>query len=113
MIASFTEGLIEKDQFTSRMARIKGRIAEPNDQIQAYSSDIDQLEHLRIAVERSREIAATIMPNLVVADWLSCQRKMKVTKFGLRKCIRPSMELITPGQDGMSWPRLRGRDRPE
>jgi len=113
MIASFTEGLIEKGQFTSRMARIKGRIAEPNDQIQAYSGDIDQLEHLRIAAEGIREIAATIMPNLADADCLSRKRKMKVTEFGLRKCIRPSMELITPGQDGMSWPRLRRRDRPE
>ena len=54
LIDSFTEGLIEKDQFTSRMARTKGRLAELDAQIQAYSGDIDQLEHVRLAAERLR-----------------------------------------------------------
>ena len=45
LIDSFTEGLIEKDQFTSRMARTRGRIATLDSQIKAYSGDIDQLEH--------------------------------------------------------------------
>ena len=49
---SFTEGLIEKEQFTSRMARTKGRIAEFDAQIQAYFGDINQLEHVRLAADR-------------------------------------------------------------
>src|ERR1035437_5134521 len=69
LIDSFTEGLIEKDQFTSRMTRTKSHIAELDAQIQAYSGDIDQLEHVRLAVERLRELAATIGPVLADADW--------------------------------------------
>ena len=69
LIDSFTEGLIEKDQFTSRMARTKGRIAELDAQIQAYSGDVDQMENVRLAAERLREFSATIGPDLVDADW--------------------------------------------
>jgi site-specific DNA recombinase len=69
LIDSFTEGLIEKDQFTSRMARTKGRIAELDNQIRVYSGDIDQLEQARLAAERIRELAATIGPDVEDADW--------------------------------------------
>src|ERR1035437_267487 len=51
LIDSFTEGLIEKDQFTSRMARAKSRIAELDTKIKDDAGDADQLEHLRLAAE--------------------------------------------------------------
>lgn len=51
------------------MTRTKSHIAELDAQIQAYSGDIDQLEHVRLAVERLRELAATIGPVLADADW--------------------------------------------
>jgi len=69
LIDSFTEGLIEMDQFTSRMARTKSRLAELDAQIQVYSGDIDQLENVRLAAERLRELSATIGPDLLDADW--------------------------------------------
>ena len=49
LIDSFTEGLISKDQFTSRMSRTRSRIAELDAEIQAYSGDIDQMERRRLA----------------------------------------------------------------
>src|ERR1035438_2066023 len=52
LIDSFTEGLIEKDQFTSRMARAKNRIAELDTKIKDDAGDADQLEHLRLAAKR-------------------------------------------------------------
>jgi len=51
------------------MARTKGRIAELDGQIQAHSSDVDQLEHVRFAAERLRELSATIGPDFLDADW--------------------------------------------
>jgi site-specific DNA recombinase len=54
LIDSFTEGVIEKDQFTSRMARTKSRIADLDAKIKAEASDADQLEHLRLATARLR-----------------------------------------------------------
>ena len=69
LIDSFTEGLIEKDQFTSRMARTKNRIAELDGRIKADAGDADQLEHLRLAAKRLRELAAAVGPHLATADW--------------------------------------------
>ena len=82
LIDRFTEGLIEKDQFTSRMARTKGRIAELDVQIRAYSGDINQMEHLRVAVERIRELATTIEPDLADADW---RRRREVIRTLVQK----------------------------
>jgi site-specific DNA recombinase len=69
LIDSFTEGLIEKDQFTSRMARTKSRIAELDTKIKDDAGDVDQLEHLRLAASRLRELAAAVGPHLANADW--------------------------------------------
>ena len=63
LIDSFTEGLIEKDQFTSRMARTKNRIAELDTKIKDDAGDVDQLEHLRLAAKRLRELAAAVGPH--------------------------------------------------
>ena len=77
LIDSFTEGLISKDQFTPRMARTRSRIAELDTQIQAYSGDIDQMEHLRLGVARLRELSATLGPGLADSDW---HRKREVIR---------------------------------
>jgi len=77
LIDSFTEGLISKDQFTPRMARTRSRIAELDTQIQAYSGDIDQMQHLRLGVARLRELSATVGPGLADSDW---HRKREVIR---------------------------------
>jgi site-specific DNA recombinase len=69
LIDSFTEGLIEKDQFTSRMARTKTRIIDLDAKIKAGAGNVDQKEHLRLATGRLRELAAAVGPELVGADW--------------------------------------------
>jgi site-specific DNA recombinase len=69
LIDSFTEGLIEKDQFTSRMAQTKSCIAELDTKIKDDSGDVDQLEHLRLTASRLRELAAAVGPHLANADW--------------------------------------------
>lgn len=53
LIDSFTEGLIEKNQFTSRMARTKTRITDLDAKIKASAGDVDQLEHLRPLSDRA------------------------------------------------------------
>jgi len=77
LIDSFTEGLIEKDQFTSRMARTKTRITDLDAKIKAGAGDVDQLEHLRLATSRLRELAGAIGPELASADW---QRKREIIR---------------------------------
>ena len=68
LIDSFTEGLIEKDQFTSRMTRTKTRITDLDAKIKASAGDVNQLEHLRLATARLRELAGAIGPELASAD---------------------------------------------
>lgn len=82
LIDSFADGLIEKDQFASRMARTKSRIADLDARIRADSGDIDQREHLRLATNRLRELAATIGPELASADW---QRKREIIRTLVRR----------------------------
>jgi len=69
LIDSFTEGLIEKDQFTPRMTRTKSCIAELDTEIKDDAGDTDHLEHLRLAAKRLRELAAAVGPHLATADW--------------------------------------------
>ena len=57
LIDSFTEGLIEKEQFTSRMDRTKHRIAGLEARIRENAGDVDQLECLRLATSRFCELA--------------------------------------------------------
>ena len=38
-------------------------------EIQAYSGDINQLGHMRLAVARLRELSATVGPDVADADW--------------------------------------------
>jgi site-specific DNA recombinase len=77
LIDSFTEGLIEKDQFTSRMARTKTRITDLDAKIKADAGDVDQLEYLQLATGRLRELAGAIGPELASADW---QRKREIIR---------------------------------
>jgi len=77
LIDSFSESLIEKNQFASRMARTKSRIADVDARIKVYAGDVDQREHLRSAMNRLRELAATVGPDLESADW---QRKREIIR---------------------------------
>ena len=77
LIDSFAEGLIEKDQLASRMARTKGRIADLDTRIKAYAGDVDKREHLRLATNRLRDLAATVGPELGSADW---QRRREIIR---------------------------------
>ncbi len=77
LIDSFAEGLIEKDQFASRMRRTKSRIADLDARIKVYASDVDQREHVRRAMNQLRDLAAAVGPELVTADW---QRRREIIR---------------------------------
>ena len=78
LIDTFTEGLIDKDQFTSRMGRTKSRIADLDGKIKADAGDVDRLENLRLATNRLRELAAAVGPDLSSADW---QRRREIIRI--------------------------------
>jgi site-specific DNA recombinase len=84
LIDSFTEGLIEKDQFTSRMGRIKIRIADLDAKIAIDAGDVDQRETIRLAMNRLREVAQTIRPDLAAADW---QRRREIIRTLVQRIV--------------------------
>jgi len=69
LIDSFTEGLIEKDQFTARMAQTKSRIAELDVKIKDDAGNVDRLKHLRLTASRLSELAVAAGPQLAKAGW--------------------------------------------
>lgn len=77
LIDSFADGLIDKDQLASRMDRTKSRIADLDAKIKTCAGDVDQREHLRLATNRLRDLAATVGPELGSADW---QRRREIIR---------------------------------
>jgi site-specific DNA recombinase len=77
LIDSFTEGLIEKDQFTSRMARTRIRIADLDAKLEADAGDVAQREHFRLATTRLRELVTAVGPELASLSW---QRRREIIR---------------------------------
>jgi site-specific DNA recombinase len=69
LIDGFTEGLIEKEQFTLRMDRTKNRITDLDARIKADAGDVGHVETLRLAMKRLHELSAVVGPDLANADW--------------------------------------------
>jgi hypothetical protein len=109
LIDSFTEGLIEKDQFTSRIDRTKTRIANLDAKIKAGAGDVDQLACILLATRRLCDLAAAVGPELAGADW---QRKREfirtlvqrididteVIKIIFRVPRTPGARILTPSR---------------
>jgi len=91
------------------MARTKDRIAELDAQIQAHSSDVDQLEHVRLATERLRELSATIGPDFFDADWhrrrefiRTLVQKVEIGKDNVRIVFRVLPDALRSGPESIA-----------
>jgi site-specific DNA recombinase len=69
LIDSLAEGVIDKDQFTSRMNRTKTRIADIDAKIGAQAADGDRLSHVRSVMRRLTEFSGRLQSQLNEADW--------------------------------------------
>jgi site-specific DNA recombinase len=90
LIDSFTEGLIDKNQFKSRMEWTKRRIADLDSRINAGAGDMDSLENLRSATKRLRDLAAAVGPDLASEDW---HRRREIIRTLVQR-IDIEMEII-------------------
>ncbi len=88
------------------MARTEDSIAELDAQIEAHSSDVDQLERVRLAAARLHELSATIGLDLADAN---CHRR--------REIIRTLVQKVEIGHENIKIVfrvlRDAGRSRPE
>ena len=69
LIDSFAEGVIDKDQFTSRMNRTKARIADIDTKIGAQAADEDRRTHVRSVMSRLAELSTHLKSQLKNADF--------------------------------------------
>jgi site-specific DNA recombinase len=69
LIDSFAEGVIDRDQFTTRMDRTKARIADIEEKLRVQVSDQDQQIHVRSVMRRLAEFSSHLQSNVNDADW--------------------------------------------
>jgi site-specific DNA recombinase len=69
LIDGFTEGLIDKEQFTLRMDRTKSRIFDLDARIKVDASDVGHVENLQLAMKRLHELSAAVGQDVANADW--------------------------------------------
>jgi len=91
LIDSYSEGAIEKEQFTPRLGRTKGRIAELEARISANAEVADRRQELRMLVHHFRKLAVHLGPDVEAADW---ERR--------REIIRSLIERIEIGRTGLA-----------
>ncbi len=87
LIDSLAEGVIDKDQFTSRMNRTKARIADIDAKIGAQATDEDRRAHVDLVMSRLAELSRHLDSQLNNPDW--------ATK---REAIRALVQRIEIGQ---------------
>jgi site-specific DNA recombinase len=69
LIDSYSEGVIEKEQFMSRLSRTKARIGELEARIRASADGVSGRQEPRLLVEHYRKLAVHLGCDLEGADW--------------------------------------------
>jgi site-specific DNA recombinase len=69
LIDSYTEGLIEKQEFEPRIGRLRQRLADLQTQAQQITDEIAHEAELRLVITRLEEFAAKVKDGLAEADW--------------------------------------------
>jgi site-specific DNA recombinase len=71
LIASYTEGLLEKREFEPRITRLRDRIAKVRDQLQHLANEMAWQTELQLIIGHVEEFAAKVKGGLERADWNS------------------------------------------
>ena len=69
LIDSYSDGAIDKEQFTSRLSRTKGRIADLDAKIRSNTDGFDHGQQLRILVDHFRKLTEHLGRGFEEADW--------------------------------------------
>lgn len=69
LIDSYSEGVIEKEQFVTRLSRTKERIEEVESRIRSGTESAVHRQELRILVDYFQKLACHLCADLENADW--------------------------------------------
>lgn len=94
LIDSYAEGMIEKDQFTSRIKQTKARIAEIEGRLSATSDHIDRQQQVQLISSQLAELSAHLGPHIENAGWSS--RREVIRAIVQRIEINPAAVTIVP-----------------
>ena len=94
LIDSYTEGLIEKDQFTARTKQTKARIAELEGRLGAISDSESRQQQLELMSSRLAELSAHLGPHIKNAEWST--RREVIRTIVQRIEIRRTAVTIVP-----------------
>lgn len=108
LIDSYVEGLIEKSEFEPRLARLRQRLAELEEQVQQCADATGEAEEVRLLVGRLEMFAAKVQQGLAEADWQTRRglirtlvKRVEVEQEDIRVVFRvaPDPFVLGPEQD--------------
>ncbi len=73
LIDSYAEGLIDKGEFEPRIARMRERLKQIEEQAKQITDEVSLERELTLILGRLDEFAARIKTGLHEADWLTCR----------------------------------------
>jgi site-specific DNA recombinase len=69
LIDTYTDGLIDKDEFEPRLRRLRQRQAELEATLQKLNEELNQQQQLRLLITQLEDFAAKVAEGLDSADW--------------------------------------------
>jgi site-specific DNA recombinase len=88
LIDSYSEGVIDKEQFMPRLSRTKSRIAELEARIHANAEGADGRQELQFLVDYFQKLSVHLGPGLDGADW---NRRREIVRSLVERIeIRPT-----------------------
>ena len=71
LIDSYAEGVLAKEEFEPRIARMRQRVTSLEDRLQQLADDATQQRDLRLIISQLEDFVATVRGGLATADWLT------------------------------------------
>jgi site-specific DNA recombinase len=120
LIDSYAEGLIDKGEFEPRIARMRERLKQIEEQAQQVKDEASLERELTLILGRLDEFAARIKTGLHEADWLTRReivralvKRVEIDQDQVRVVFRvnppPQAPQLPSEKDSQSLPHCRGR----
>ena len=121
LIDSYAEGLIDKDEFEPRIARMRERLKQIEEQAQQIKDEASLERELTLILGRLDEFAARIKTGLHEADWPTRReiiralvKRVEIDQEQVRVVFRvnppPRASQLPSEKDAQSLQHCRGRD---
>jgi site-specific DNA recombinase len=119
LIDSYAEGVIAKEEFEPRVARMKQRVTSLEDRLQRLADDAAQQRDLQLIIGQLEEFVAKVRGGLATADWRTRReiiralvRRVEIDQQHVTVVFRVPPTFTPPGPDGGVLPDCRRGGQP-